>query len=227
MLRFWILQSNEKIFNLFFVRCVHASYRSTVRAVVLKHHTLCHAKLQTNWIEFEFIAFQVSRRLNALPQRNFISITCSSNVYHQQIVPFVLPLHTSIQTPARCCHLFACKHHRSFNKIKISLLQSLSDVFLSTCLQAVKEVCLFLSQFCPLSLSSFLEPIFTILGLSTKCKSSHIVPVFIWCNRIFPLLLLWSLCVDMMMHPFTYSAIESKVTTISITHFPSNAFHER
>lgn len=180
MLRFWILQSNEKIFNLFFVRCVHASYRSTVRAVVLKHHTLCHAKLQTNWIEFEFIAFQVSRRLNALPQRNFISITCSSNVYHQQIVPFVLPLHTSIQTPARCCHLFACKHHRSFNKIKISLLQSLSDVFLSTCLQAVKEVCLFLSQFCPLSLSLF------FFGTNLHHSwAKHKVQIFTYCAGLY------------------------------------------
>lgn len=41
-----------------------------------KRHTLCHAKLQTNSIEFEFIAFQVCRRLNASPQKCHFNQFC-------------------------------------------------------------------------------------------------------------------------------------------------------
>lgn len=127
-------------------------------------------------LNFEFIAFQVSRRLNALPQRNFISITCSS----------------PMSITNRLCHLYCYCTHISYKRLPVvvrllqtsSFFQQDQNIIITKFVWCIlkylppscaRSVSVSLAILSSLSLSSFLEAMCSPFLGQTQSANLHIL----------------------------------------------------
>lgn len=155
------LQSIDRIFNLClnYILCFVLKHRLSLSRAV----SVCHAKLKAIQLIWSLLDFKFHCSTPAHPYSfSQFHFNHSTNVYHKQIASFRdASAHPSAVASTVIFLL---------NKIKISLLPSLSDVFLSTWLQALfYTFYIFFIFFFILVMSSSYR--------SKQGKSSHIVPV--------------------------------------------------